>query len=535
MINEEWVIIDTETTGISKPIYVVEIAAQKMIGLQRKGKPFRKLINQNEEIPAEASRVHGYTREILERDGQDPRAVYREFSDYVGDLPIIAYNLSYDWDDVLIPEWERLGVDPIGTRGFCAYHLTQRLLDPSPAGNFKLQSLRQYFRLPERGAHTALGDVDTVIDLFEVALSERILDEGLNSIADLTIFAKKEWFPRKIPFGKFKGVDYRTAINDTELMQWIEWLSKSENARSSKFGTWYLQDLKRILESPEVSEAEFDLKAEVKPTIRYDRQNLEVSIEKLRKELGELSSTIMAEQSEVDYTNAQLFTLTNEYYRQRDRLLLLIKYRKRFLDILLIEGEEVAESVAKDFQTENSATDREYEDAASSAKTTKNLSDEEHKDLKKIWKQLARIYHPDKIVGEPDKQETYQKLVSTINNAKEEKNIQLLKEISEDSNLYVMKQGWKPIDIEHDKITNLEKLWDSLSREIEAKQLELEKLRNSSEFEVMEFCRDKPDRIQEIANKQIENLEREIAMLETDADKLGTEIVELTNDSLKIL
>ena len=243
----------------------------------------------------------------------------------------------------------------------------------------------------------------------------------------------------------------------------------------------------------------------------------------------------MAEQSEVDYTNAQLFTLTNEYYRQRDRLLLLIKYRKRFLDILLIEGEEVAESVAKDFQTENSATDREYEDAASSAKTTKNLSDEEHKDLKKIWKQLARIYHPDKIVDEPDKQETYQKLVSTINNAKEEKNIELLKEISEDSNLYVMKQGWKPIDIEHDKITNLEKLWDSLSREIEAKQVELEKLRNSSEFEVKEFCRDKPDRIQEIANKQIENLEREIAMLETDADKLGTEIVELTNDSLKIL
>ena len=193
MINEEWVIIDTETTGISKPIYVVEIAAQKMIGLQRKGKPFRKLINQNEAIPAEASRVHGYTREILERDGQDPQTVYQEFSDYVGDLPVVAYNLSYDWDDVLIPEWERLGIDPIGTRGFCAYHLTRRLLDPSPAGNFKLQSLRQYYRLPERGAHTALGDVDTVIDLFEVALSERIEEEGLQYLSDLTEFSKKEW------------------------------------------------------------------------------------------------------------------------------------------------------------------------------------------------------------------------------------------------------------------------------------------------------------------------------------------------------
>jgi len=44
--------------------------------------------------------------------------------------------------------------------------LAQRLLDPMPAGNCKLQTLRQYDRLPERGAHTALGDVGTVADLF---------------------------------------------------------------------------------------------------------------------------------------------------------------------------------------------------------------------------------------------------------------------------------------------------------------------------------------------------------------------------------
>lgn len=44
--------------------------------------------------------------------------------------------------------------------------LAQQLLDPAPPGNCKLQTQRQYFRLPERGAHTALGDVLTVADLF---------------------------------------------------------------------------------------------------------------------------------------------------------------------------------------------------------------------------------------------------------------------------------------------------------------------------------------------------------------------------------
>ena len=37
------------------------------------------LINQNTEIPSEAARVHGYTREILERDGILPDEVYGYF------------------------------------------------------------------------------------------------------------------------------------------------------------------------------------------------------------------------------------------------------------------------------------------------------------------------------------------------------------------------------------------------------------------------------------------------------------------------
>ena len=47
--------------------------------------------------------------------------------------------------------------------GFCAVRLALWLLEEVPAGNCKLQTLRQYYRLPERGAHTALEDVATVL------------------------------------------------------------------------------------------------------------------------------------------------------------------------------------------------------------------------------------------------------------------------------------------------------------------------------------------------------------------------------------
>jgi len=41
MENTEWVILDTETTGFSAPIFVVEIAAQKMMGFEPTCHPFR--------------------------------------------------------------------------------------------------------------------------------------------------------------------------------------------------------------------------------------------------------------------------------------------------------------------------------------------------------------------------------------------------------------------------------------------------------------------------------------------------------------
>ena len=170
MNGTDWVLIDTETTGFTAPIFVVELGAQRMCGWEPSGQPFRRLLNQNQDIPPDAARVHGYTREILERDGDPAMAVYGDFAGYAGGLPIVAFNLEYDLTDVLVPEWKRLGIVPIGVPGFCALRLAQRLLDPVPAGNCKLQTLRQYYRLPERGAHTALGDVETVVDLLAKVL-----------------------------------------------------------------------------------------------------------------------------------------------------------------------------------------------------------------------------------------------------------------------------------------------------------------------------------------------------------------------------
>jgi DNA polymerase-3 subunit epsilon len=160
--NYCWVVIDIEVNGLSTPVTVVDLAAQRMRGWERSGPPFRRLLNQTG-----SARVEGYTPQILKRDGRPALEVYRDFAAYADGLPIVSYNLDYDLDRVLRPEWRRLGVKEIGAKGFCAFRLAKRLLDPPEAGNLKLQTLRQFYRLPERGAHTALGDVETLIDIMK--------------------------------------------------------------------------------------------------------------------------------------------------------------------------------------------------------------------------------------------------------------------------------------------------------------------------------------------------------------------------------
>jgi DNA polymerase-3 subunit epsilon len=146
-----------------------------------------------------------------------------------------------------------LGIAVIGSRGFCALRLAQRLLDPVPAGNCKLETLRQYYRLPERGAHTALGDVQTVADLMAQVLRPIAGHRGLDTWEKLVGFAAEEWFPSRIAFGKHKGRLIQEARKDAELRGWLDWLAKSANARNAKMGRWYLRQLEMAAAQPDTT------------------------------------------------------------------------------------------------------------------------------------------------------------------------------------------------------------------------------------------------------------------------------------------
>ena len=147
MQSKRWAIIDTETDGLWPPIHVVEIAAQLMEGWEPCGDSFQVFLNHDVFIPPQVTAIHGYTQEFLREHGRPPIEAHTAFGRYVQNCPLAAHNLGFDWDRVLLPEWQRLGIAPIGQRGICTLLLSRRIL--FEAASHRLDVLKQKFSLGE--------------------------------------------------------------------------------------------------------------------------------------------------------------------------------------------------------------------------------------------------------------------------------------------------------------------------------------------------------------------------------------------------
>jgi DNA polymerase III epsilon subunit-like protein len=146
-------------------------------------------LNHNVPIPSEVVAIHGYTQRFLREHGLDPFHVYELFRDYAQDYPMVAHNLSFDWNRCLVPEWGRLGISEIGRRGFCTMTLARRLVHGT--GTYRLEVLKECFGLSSRQSHRAENDVLTVVDLFKQVYRPRLESADLDTFKSIAAFSRR--------------------------------------------------------------------------------------------------------------------------------------------------------------------------------------------------------------------------------------------------------------------------------------------------------------------------------------------------------
>jgi hypothetical protein len=400
------------------------------------------------------------------------------------------------------------------------------------------------FRLPERGAHTALGDVQTVADLFTNVLRPIAGHRGLDSWEKLAAFAAEEWYPSRIAFGKHKGRLIQEARKDAELRRWLDWLAGSANSRNAKMGRWYLRQLEKDLPADATVFAAAGIDGRRAKTVFKTGQAALViyvnpELEELRQlvagaraRLAELEVDYAREKSRVDAIQAVLFRRLREHYQKRDRLRLILDYRKKYLDSLVRGGEEEAKQAEENYEKAKAQTDKDYEETAAAVSEKKKLTAEEEAELNRLWRKLVKLYHPDRFANEPDKLAAYEKLTAAINRAKEAGDIKTLREIAEDPAGFILRQGWTGLDFSDEvELAELRRLHESLQLEIIAVIESLEQLKESAEYELCGIVEQKPGVLDELAAERTKLLEQESAELQQQAESLADEIKELSGQA----
>jgi DNA polymerase III epsilon subunit-like protein len=186
--QDEWVLLDTETTGLCAPVYAVEIAAQRFCGFFPQGPAFHAIVDPGVPIPPEATEVHGYTDDYVRRVGLPSIEAYGRLISYVGNRRIAAHFARFDWNQVLLPESQRLGFPSWGLFGFCTWALSRRALPE--CSSHRLDYLRTRFSLTGSRPHSALGDVEATSDLLTRFIFPRLSSLGFPTIQSIAAFSK---------------------------------------------------------------------------------------------------------------------------------------------------------------------------------------------------------------------------------------------------------------------------------------------------------------------------------------------------------
>jgi hypothetical protein len=244
-----------------------------------------------------------------------------------------------------------------------------------------------------------------------------------------------------------------------------------------------------------------------------------------RAQLAELETDFTREQSRVDAVQALLFRHLRGHYQKRDRLLLAIEYRQKFLDSFIRDDTDEVEQAEKDFEQAKAQLDKDYEELATTADKKKKLTAEQEVELTPLWKKLVKLYHPDRFASEPEKLETYHKLTAAINLAKDNGDIELLREIANDPAGFLLRQGWATLDFgDQEELAQLKRLDEALQKEIAEAVESLKELRASPDYELCQLAEKKPGMLDELAAERMKQHELENAELEKQAEELATKI-----------
>ena len=167
------IILDTETTGLDPTTgdRIVEIGCLEILNSIPSGQQFHVYLDPQRDVPPEAFRVHGLSREFLTGKPLFEHVV-DEFLTFVGDAKLVAHNAEFDMR-FINAELARTGRPALGMDRVVDSLAIARKRHPGASNS--LDALCQRYRIDnaKRTKHGALLDAEILAEVYAELLGGR--------------------------------------------------------------------------------------------------------------------------------------------------------------------------------------------------------------------------------------------------------------------------------------------------------------------------------------------------------------------------
>jgi len=165
-MKEAYVVLDIETTGLSKFNHkITEIAAIKVENHKVVNK-FETLVNPQTPIPSFITSLTGITNSMV-KDAPIIEEVMPKFVRLVKDAPLVAHCATFDYGFLKHNAQLHLSKELVNPK-ICTMKLSRRLLPELP--RYKLSYMCEHFNIKNNSAHRAMGDATATHQLFNELL-----------------------------------------------------------------------------------------------------------------------------------------------------------------------------------------------------------------------------------------------------------------------------------------------------------------------------------------------------------------------------
>lgn len=156
------VAIDIETTGLDAvKDRIISIGAVKRLE-NKQTEDFYRLVQTTQVVPENITKLTGITNEMLAIQGVEPSIGLQELKHFLGDLPVVGYNLRFD-EMFLTNGFKNVGQEDLANRMIDVMPVVKRVnefLD-----NYRLKTVLSDYGIANEKPHNALADARATLAL----------------------------------------------------------------------------------------------------------------------------------------------------------------------------------------------------------------------------------------------------------------------------------------------------------------------------------------------------------------------------------